>query len=131
MLHGNVLSLRQGRTAYVTITYNWIRRTGQPTTAKKSMDSGFLFAAESGTPAQFLLARGVRAESGTGGRMSSKDTTKKFINDTIMKEISDAVASLDYGTVLINVHNKKITQIEIAEKKRFDDVWKIEEGGGI
>jgi hypothetical protein len=63
--------------------------------------------------------------------MSSKENSKKLINDTIIKEISDAVESLDYGTVVINVHNKKITQIEVSEKKRFDDVWKVEEGGGI
>ncbi len=56
---------------------------------------------------------------------------RKFLNDSIIKEISDAVESLEYGEVHIKVHNKKITQIEIAEKKRFDDVWKVEEGGGI
>ena len=79
------------------------------------MASGFLFA----------------AESGWGGRMNAKENSKKFINDSIIKEISSAVESLEYGTVVINVHNKKITQIEIAEKKRFDEVWKLEEGGGI
>ena len=63
--------------------------------------------------------------------MSTKQGARKILNDTIIKEISDAVESLEYGTITINVHNKKITQIEIAEKKRFDDVWKIEEGGGI
>ena len=63
--------------------------------------------------------------------MSTKQGARKILNDTIIKEISDAVESLEYGTITIKVHNKKITQIEIAEKKRFDDVWKIEEGGGI
>ncbi len=63
--------------------------------------------------------------------MDSNQNSSKFLNDSIIKEISDAVGSLEYGEVNIKVHNKKIVQIEIAEKKRFDDVWKIEEGGGI
>lgn len=63
--------------------------------------------------------------------MSSIQNTKKIVNDSIMKDISDAVEKLAYGTVVITVHNKKITQIEIAEKQRFDDVWKLEGGGGI
>ncbi|MFA5156736.1 MAG: YezD family protein [Candidatus Omnitrophota bacterium] len=63
--------------------------------------------------------------------MGIKENTRKFLNDTIVKEISDAVGSLEYGTITIKVHDTKIVQIETAEKKRFDDVWKIEEGGGI
>ena len=52
-------------------------------------------------------------------------------NKHILNEISDAVNSLEYGAIIIKVHNKKIIQVEVTEKKRFDDVWKIEEGGGI
>ena len=63
--------------------------------------------------------------------MSINQNSKKFLNDTIIKEISDAVESLEYGEVYIRVHNKKITQIDIVEKKRFDGLWKVEEGGGI
>ena len=63
--------------------------------------------------------------------MSANQNSTRFLNDTIIKEISDAVGSLEYGEVHIKVHNRKITQIEIAEKKRFDDLWKVEEGGGI
>ncbi len=57
--------------------------------------------------------------------------SKNIVNDAIIKEISDAVGSLSYGTVTVKVHDRKITQVEVAERKRFDDVWKIEEGGGI
>jgi len=57
--------------------------------------------------------------------------TKNIVNDAIVKEISDAAGSLEYGAVTIKVHDRKIIQIEIIERKRFDDVWKIEEGGGI
>jgi len=63
--------------------------------------------------------------------MGIEQNSKKIINDAIIKEISDGVSKLDYGTVNITVHNKKITQVEVAEKKRFDDVWKVEQGGGI
>ena len=63
--------------------------------------------------------------------MSAKQYTKNIINDAIVKEINDAVGSLDHGAVTIKVHDRKIIQIEIAERKRFDDVWGIEEGAGI
>lgn len=56
---------------------------------------------------------------------------KNILNETILKEIRDAVDSLEYGSIIIKVHNKKIIQIEVTEKKRFDDIWKLEEGGGI
>lgn len=57
--------------------------------------------------------------------------SKNILNETILKEIRDAVDSLEYGSIVIKVHGKKIIQIEVTEKKRFDDVWKLEEGGGI
>lgn len=63
--------------------------------------------------------------------MSNNKNSRKFLNDSIIKEISDAVGSLDYGTVTIKVHDSKIIQIDVSERKRFDDVWRLEEGGGI
>ena len=63
--------------------------------------------------------------------MSLKQSTESVINETIFKEIRNALAGLAYGTVAITVHNRKITQIEVSHKKRFDDIWKIEGGGGI
>ncbi|MCX5696936.1 MAG: YezD family protein [Candidatus Omnitrophica bacterium] len=63
--------------------------------------------------------------------MSIIQSSKKLLNDTIIKEISDAVGSLEYGEVNIKVHNNKIIQIEMTQRRRFDDVWKLEEGGGI
>jgi len=63
--------------------------------------------------------------------MSKSQKTKNIVNDAILKEIAGAVGSLEYGTVEIKVHNSKIIQIEVTEKKRFDDVWRVEEGGGI
>jgi len=63
--------------------------------------------------------------------MTVKFYNRNLINDSIIKDLSSAVESLEYGTVTLKVHDKKITQVEVAEKKRFDEVWKIEEGGGI
>jgi hypothetical protein len=57
--------------------------------------------------------------------------SKKLINDSLIKEISSSVETLEYGEVVIKVHNNKIIQIDVSEKKRFDEVWKIEGGGGI
>ena len=61
-----------------------------------------------------------------------KDSQKKsIINDAIIKELNDAVRNIKYGGINITVHNSRIVQIEVSEKKRFDDVWTSEEGGGI
>lgn len=61
-----------------------------------------------------------------------KDSQKKsIINDAIIKELNNSVHGLKYGTINITVHNSKIVQVEVSEKKRFDDVWTVEEGGGI
>jgi len=63
--------------------------------------------------------------------VSKKANSKNIVNDAIIKDIAQAVGSLEYGTVTLKVHDRKIIQVEVAEKKRFDDVWKVEEGGGI
>jgi hypothetical protein len=63
--------------------------------------------------------------------MGLRQGSKNIVNDAIIKEIAEAAESLDYGTITIKVHGAKIIQIEVTEKKRFDDVWKVEEGGGI
>jgi hypothetical protein len=51
-------------------------------------------------------------------------------NDAIIRDIKNAIAGLDYGTVMIKIHNAKIVQIEITQKKRFD-TGLFEKGGGI
>ena len=63
--------------------------------------------------------------------MSKETKNKNIVNDAIIKDIAQAVCNLEFGTVAIKVHNSKIIQIEVTEKKRFDDVWLIGEGGGI
>lgn len=63
--------------------------------------------------------------------MDLKNRPKNIINDAIIKDINDTIGPLEYGTVTIKVHNSKIIQVEVAEKKRFEDIWHIEGGGGI
>jgi len=62
---------------------------------------------------------------------SNSKITKNIVNDAIIKDIAQAVDSLEYGTITVKVHDRKITQVEVAQRKRFEDVWKVEEGGGI
>lgn len=61
----------------------------------------------------------------------NKNNNEYSVNDTVVKEIADAIAGLDFGSVLIKVHNARIVQIEVTERKRFDDLWNVEKGGGI
>jgi hypothetical protein len=61
----------------------------------------------------------------------SNEHTKNIINDAIIKDISESIHKLKFGTVTIVVHNSKIVQIEVTEKNRFDEVWHVEGGGGI
>ena len=58
--------------------------------------------------------------------MSRKQNPRNIVNDAIIKDIATAIGSLEYGTVIIKVHETKIIQIEVTEKKRFDDVWRVE-----
>ena len=60
-----------------------------------------------------------------------KNVNEYPANDIIIRDIRNAIAGLDYGTVTIKVHNSKIVQIEITQKKRFDDAGLVEKGGGI
>jgi hypothetical protein len=60
-----------------------------------------------------------------------QDINEQAANDAIIRDIRNAVTGLDYGTVTIKVHNSKITQIEITQKKRYDDSGLVEKGGGI
>lgn len=56
---------------------------------------------------------------------------KHIVNDAILKDISESLRSIAFGTVTIKINNSKIVQIEVTENKRFDDVWTAESGGGI
>ena len=60
-----------------------------------------------------------------------KSSNENVVNDAIVRDIRNAIADLDYGTVTIKVHNSKIVQVEITQKKRFGDGGLVEKGGGI
>ena len=63
--------------------------------------------------------------------MTKTKKDKSIINDAIIKNVADVVSGLEYGEISIKVHDYKIAQIEVTERKRFNDVWLIGEGGGI
>lgn len=63
--------------------------------------------------------------------MSAKEDANSIVNDAIIKEIAQAASALRYGYIQIVVHDSRIVQVDKTEKKRFDDVWRIEKGGGI
>lgn len=63
--------------------------------------------------------------------MRSENVTKNGVHDAIIKEISDQARNLRYGLISVKVHDGKIIQVEVTEKKRFDNLWINEEGGGI
>jgi hypothetical protein len=66
-----------------------------------------------------------------GREMSIQQPGRNIINDAIIKDISESIHGLNFGTVMITVHNSKIVQIEISKKSRFDDIWMVQEGEGI
>jgi hypothetical protein len=61
----------------------------------------------------------------------TKEKDTKTLNDLILRDIGEAVGALDFGIVTIKVQDSKIIQIEVTKRKRFDEVWKIEDGAGI
>jgi hypothetical protein len=57
--------------------------------------------------------------------------SKNIVNDAIIKDLADTVRDLKFGSITVKVHDSRIVQVEVSKKNRFDDVWNIEEGGGI
>lgn len=45
----------------------------------------------------------------------SEDKEKK----RIVEEIADAIESVHYGAIVIDIHDSRVVQIEKREKKRF------------
>lgn len=62
--------------------------------------------------------------------MTTQTTTNpnrtREVNEKIVREISAAVSHLQYGNIVITVHNSKIVQMDTTEKNRFDHVWLME-----
>jgi len=48
-----------------------------------------------------------------------KTVTQCKINQKILQEIIEPIKQINYGEVVITIHDSKIVQIEKKEKKRF------------
>lgn len=56
---------------------------------------------------------------------------KTLINDSIIKELSEKLKKLSFGSITIKVNHSRIVQIEVTENNRFDEVWSLSSGEGI
>ena len=58
---------------------------------------------------------------------------RNIVNDAIIKDVVEMVHGIELGTITISVYDSRIVQVDITttKKKRFDDVWMLENGGGI
>ena len=63
--------------------------------------------------------------------MGSGQGPKDVLPEAVLQELRNAIGRLKFGTITIKVHGSKVTQIEIAEKKRFDGLAGFSEGEGI
>ena len=63
--------------------------------------------------------------------MKSGQESKGASTEAVLDELVKAVRRLTYGTITLKVHNARITQMEITEKRRFDDQPEYEKGDGI
>lgn len=48
-----------------------------------------------------------------------KDSQPKKVDQKILDEILKSIQKMEYGEVVITVHNAKVVQIEEKRKKRF------------
>ena len=42
------------------------------------------------------------------------------VKEELIKQIMDQLKEIQYGTLLITVHNDEVTQLDITRKQRFD-----------
>lgn len=45
---------------------------------------------------------------------------KEDLNKKILDEIFKSIQQIDYGEVVVTIHNSQVVQIEKRQKKRFD-----------
>ena len=63
--------------------------------------------------------------------MADRRESRDVATDVVLREVARAIEALKFGVVTIKVHSGKITQVEITEKRRFNDAPCFEKGGGI
>ena len=51
--------------------------------------------------------------------MNNVTTQKKELDGKVLNEIIKSIRKINYGEVVITIHDSKIVQIEKKEKKRF------------
>ena len=58
---------------------------------------------------------------------------RSIVNDAIIKDLVDRIHEISNGTIVISIYQSRIVQIDVTntETRRFEDVWLVEEGGGI
>jgi len=64
-------------------------------------------------------------------KMRSAQEPREALTNDVLEELVTAIRRLTYGTITLKVHNAKITQMEITEKRRFDEQPGFEKGDGI
>jgi hypothetical protein len=42
------------------------------------------------------------------------------VNDALLKQIVEQLDQIQYGTLLVTVHNDEVTQLDVTRKQRFD-----------
>jgi len=50
-----------------------------------------------------------------------KEKTKKKIGQKVIDEIIKSIAQIEYGDILITIHDSRVVQIEKKIKKRIDE----------
>lgn len=52
--------------------------------------------------------------------LSMQDKNKNKLNQDVIDEIVESIQSIDFGEILIVVHDARVVQIEKKVKKRFN-----------
>lgn len=63
--------------------------------------------------------------------MDNKTRRRNKVDDETLNQIRNMIESLQFGSLTIKVHEGEIVQVEVTEKRRFDDSSRFEDGGGI
>jgi len=51
--------------------------------------------------------------------MNNVTTQKEQLDQKVLNEIIESIQKINYGEVVITIHDSKIVQVEKKEKKRF------------
>jgi len=77
------------------------------------------------------VARELKRSGTAAATVARSQEFRSASTDAIVQELKGIIEALKFGTITIKVHNGRIVQVEITEKKRFDVPMEFEKGGGI